>query len=108
MPCPDAIAKLVERFADQHDSYKLAAYNETQVRREFIDPMFTALGWDVDNRAGHAKSYKDVIHEDAIKIGGTTKAPDYGARIGGAAADGRARRGRDLRRTSAAGGGRRR
>src|SRR3989304_7772548 len=28
-------------------------------------------------------AYKDVIHEDAIKIGGYTKAPDYCFRIGG-------------------------
>jgi len=53
------------------------------VRREFIDPMFAALGWDVDNRAGYAEAYKDVIHEDAIKVGGATKAPDYCFRVGG-------------------------
>jgi predicted type IV restriction endonuclease len=30
------------------DSYKRGACgNETQVRREFIDPLFEALGWDV-------------------------------------------------------------
>jgi len=27
-------------------------------------------------------AYKDVIHEDAIKVGGYTKAPDYCFRIG--------------------------
>jgi hypothetical protein len=42
-----------------------------------------ALGWDIDHRAGYAEAYKDVIHEDAIKIGGATKAPDYCFRIGG-------------------------
>ncbi|MCK4394927.1 hypothetical protein KAX17_18675, partial [Candidatus Bipolaricaulota bacterium] len=34
------------------------------------------LGWDVYNRAGHAEAYRDVIHEDAIKVGGATKAPE--------------------------------
>ena len=29
------------------------------------------------------KQYKDVIHEDAIRVGGLTKAPDYCFRIGG-------------------------
>ncbi|MFQ5462720.1 MAG: Eco57I restriction-modification methylase domain-containing protein [Phycisphaerae bacterium] len=80
---PKAILQLVQRFAQHHETYKRQVYNETQVRREFIDPLFTALGWDVDNRAGHAEAYKDVIHEDAIKIGGSTKAPDYCFRIGG-------------------------
>jgi hypothetical protein len=27
-----------------------------------------ALGWDLDNRAGYAEAYKDVIHEDAITL----------------------------------------
>ena len=50
---PDAIKRLVETFGDNIDSYRSSPYNETQVRREFIDPMFKALGWDVDNEAGH-------------------------------------------------------
>ena len=82
--CPPLVCDLVARFAQQLDSYKQQTYNETQVRREFIDPFFKALGWDVDNAAGNAEAYKDVIHEDAIKVGGSTKAPDYCFRIGGA------------------------
>ncbi len=81
--CPQAVVDLVARFAEQRESYRRQTYNETQVRREFIDPFFTALGWDMDNRAGLAEAYKDVIHEDAIKVGGATKAPDYCFRIGG-------------------------
>ena len=38
----------------------------------------------MDNERGHAEAYKEVIHEDAIKVGGSTKAPDYCFRIGGA------------------------
>lgn len=45
--------------------------------------MFKALGWDIDNEQGHAEAYKDVVHEDAIKVGGATKAPDYCFRVGG-------------------------
>src|SRR5207247_7365135 len=73
----------VDRFEQQSDAYKSGAYNETQLRREFIDPMFKALEWDMDNVSGYAEAYKDVIHEDSIKIGGATKAPDYCFRIGG-------------------------
>jgi predicted type IV restriction endonuclease len=61
----------------------LSQYNETQVRREFLDPFFKALGWDIDNVQGFAEAYKDVIHEDQIRIAGATKAPDYCFRIGG-------------------------
>ncbi len=83
MPAPAEIQKLVERFQLHRVEYLTGNYNETQLRREFIDPMFKALGWDVDNEQGFAEAYKDVIHEDAIKIGGHTKAPDYCFRIGG-------------------------
>lgn len=78
-----AIIELVERFDRNRESYLSAQYNETQLRREFLDPFFEALGWDVNNRQGYAEAYKDVIHEDSIKIGGLTKAPDYCFRIGG-------------------------
>ncbi|MBI5756411.1 MAG: N-6 DNA methylase [Nitrospirae bacterium] len=80
---PKQINELIERFDRNIKSYRNQAYNETQVRREFIDPFFEAHGWDVTNRAGYAEAYKDVIHEDAIKIGSATKAPDYCFRIGG-------------------------
>ncbi len=83
MPVPDEIKSLVDRFHRNRDSYSLQSYNETQVRREFIDPFFKALGWDVDNEKGYAEAYKDVIHEPSLKIGESTKAPDYCFRIGG-------------------------
>src|SRR6266496_979873 len=76
MPAPPVIADLVERFEQQADAFKSGQYNEAQLRKEFVDPMFKALGWDMDNVSGYAEAYKDVIHEDAIKIGGATKAPD--------------------------------
>ena len=80
---PSIVSELVERFRDHREAYHAGRYNETQIRREFIDPLFKALGWDIDNAQGYAEAYKDVIHEDAIKVGGATKAPDYCFRIGG-------------------------
>jgi len=82
MTVPKEIKTLVERFERNREAYHSTEYNETQLRREFIDPFFEALGWDVDNEQGYAEAYKDVIHEDAIKMGGATKAPDYSFRIG--------------------------
>ena len=83
MPAPTIIQELVERFAQNERQYCSNTYNETQTRREFIDPFFEALGWDVNNRKGYSERYKEVIHEDAIKVKGGTKAPDYCFRIGG-------------------------
>lgn len=80
---PEAVLQLVERFRLHVETYTSGQYNETQLRREFLDPFFKALGWDVDNQQGYAEAYKDVVHEDAIKVGQSTKAPDYSFRIGG-------------------------
>ena len=77
------VERLVERFTRHLDAYRRADYKEAQVRTEFIDPLFEALGWDVRNVQGYAEQYKDVIHEDAIKVGGATRAPDYCFRVGG-------------------------
>jgi type I restriction-modification system DNA methylase subunit len=77
------VAGLIEKFERNADSYHSSGYNETQVRQEFINPLFKALGWDIYNDSGYAEAYKDVIHEDAIRVGGATKAPDYCFRIGG-------------------------
>ncbi|MCX5635802.1 MAG: restriction endonuclease subunit M, partial [Planctomycetota bacterium] len=80
---PELILQLVETFDRNIDNFKNQTYNETQVRQQFINPFFEALGWDMQNKAGIALAYSDVIHEDAIKVGGSTKAPDYCFRIGG-------------------------
>ena len=82
-PVPDAVKRLVDHFDRNRDAYHSVSYNEAQLRREFIDPLFEALGWDVENRQGSAMPYRDVIFEDSLKVGGATKAPDYCFRIGG-------------------------
>ena len=83
MTAPEAVIELVKRFEEHHETYRSSRYNETQLRREFLDPLFEALGWDVLNKAGYAEAYKDVVHEDSIEVEGATKAPDYAFRIGG-------------------------
>lgn len=83
MSAPREVIELVERFDLHAESYRSGQYNETQLRREFLDPLFACLGWDVNNKEGLAEAYKDVIHEDQIKVGGATKAPDYCFRVGG-------------------------
>ncbi|NLG07101.1 type IV restriction endonuclease [Candidatus Peribacteria bacterium] len=80
---PKKIQALVERFEEQKDSYTSGKYNETLLRQDFLNPFLKELGWDVDNTQGHAEAYREVIHEDAVKVGTATKAPDYSCRIGG-------------------------
>lgn len=78
-----SIEELVQRFDEQILSYKKSDYNEAQTRKDFIDPFFKALGWDMDNSQGHAEAYREVINEDRVKVGAATKAPDYSFKLPG-------------------------
>jgi hypothetical protein len=62
--CPDAVLRLIERFDHQLDQVRSPEYNETQLRIDFVNPMFHELGWDIDNQAGYAEQYREVVHED--------------------------------------------
>jgi hypothetical protein len=55
MSVPLVVLTLVENFERNLDAYRSGQYNETQVRRDFIDPLFKALGWDMDNSLGYAE-----------------------------------------------------
>ena len=83
MKTPESILELAERFDTNREAYLSGKYKEAQLRLEFVDPFFRALGWDVHNEQGYAEAYKDVIVEEAIAVGDATKAPDYCFRIGG-------------------------
>ena len=82
MPAPKIVLDLVQRFADSRKQYRSGHYNEAQLRREFLDPLFTALGWDLTNQQGYAPQYREVIQEASLNIEGQAKAPDYEFRIG--------------------------
>lgn len=57
------IGDLVQRFQRNIEAYRSPAYNETQLRIEFIDPLFETLGWDVTNKAG-LKQYPGLEEAD--------------------------------------------
>ena len=83
---PQAVFNLIQRYEAYRQAYLRGDYNETQLRREFVDPLFRALGWDVDNNQGFAEAYKEVVHEQTIKFRGqdtNTKFIDYSFRLGG-------------------------
>ena len=62
----EKIRLLIQRFEEQKEFYKNSDYNETQTRRDFVDPFWKALSWDMDNTSGYAESYREVLHEDRI------------------------------------------
>ena len=79
----NGIKELVEKFKSNYKQFHASDYNETLTRQDFINPFFEYLGWDISNKQGLSQTYRDVIHEDKLKIGKETKAPDYSFRIGG-------------------------
>jgi len=49
---PAIIKQLVDRYRDNRDDYRSSTYKEFRLRKEFIDPFFEALGWDMSNQGG--------------------------------------------------------
>ena len=47
------VVKLIETFDMDIDAYHSKQYNENQLFREFINPFFEELVWDVTNKAGN-------------------------------------------------------
>lgn len=84
MPISPRLLERIATFRTHLDSYTASDYKELRLREEFLNPLFEELGWDVTNRAGYAEAYKDVVHEDALRISGVgLAAPDLSFRIGG-------------------------
>jgi len=73
------LAALVEKFERYRAHYLSAAYLEAEVRADFIDLLFEALGWDLGNRAGLGPREREVEREK----GDTSGRPDYTFRLDG-------------------------
>ena len=77
------IHKLVEKYEADRNIYLTDRYNETQVRSDFLDPLFELLGWDIKNKAGRPTNEREVILEEPLKASASenTKKPDYTFRL---------------------------
>ncbi len=81
MTAPESLCKLVETFEQNLNEYRTHK-NETELRRQFLDPFFEALGWDVTNAKGYDERRKEVAHELSVEIDGQQKKADYAFRTG--------------------------
>ena len=81
----DQIKGLVSKFSanEAELTSKASDYNETSLRRDYVDPLFKALGWDVDNSQWLPQYVREVVHEANIQVEKTNKKPDYAFRVGG-------------------------
>ncbi len=78
---PAKIIELMEKFERDQDIYRSSQYNETELRTEFINPFFEALGWDVYHKHECRADKREVKEEDAIDVEGKIKSPDYSFRL---------------------------
>ena len=71
------LARLVDIFGRNLAAYKSAGYDEASLRQEFLNPLFRALGWDIENKAGLILQRREVETESRTQIGGRQKRADY-------------------------------
>jgi len=77
------IQNLVKKYHSNRENYLKATYNETQLRSDFLDPLFELLGWDIKNKAGKPTNEREVLLEEALRINvyENSKKPDYTFRL---------------------------
>src|SRR5882724_4370575 len=74
---------LVQGF-DQHlPSIAEQGLGEADLRIEYLDALFRALGWDVGNRKHVPLHARELVVEPPQRMQGGSKRPDYLFRIGG-------------------------
>jgi adenine-specific DNA-methyltransferase len=68
-----AIKQLVADFKAQETAYLSPGYQESQVRQDFIDKFFAALGWDVTHER-QKNPYEQEVHiENKVKMAGSSQ-----------------------------------
>ena len=70
MTAPDNLYQLVDKFERDQSKFRQPDYNEAQLRQEFVNKFFAALGWDVGDSG-------QVLLEAGLRSGGSVKHPDY-------------------------------
>lgn len=81
MAAPENIIRLVDAFESNYNTYKSLSYNEEDIKIDFINPLFEALGWDVGNKTNKPPELREVKFEDSVEVLGRIKNPDYSFRI---------------------------
>ncbi|WP_010262002.1 Eco57I restriction-modification methylase domain-containing protein [Treponema primitia] len=80
------IGILVETYESHYEQYHRSTYNETEVRVDFVNPLFQALGWDVLNERRLPQHLREVKHEANVVVEeageSRKKRPDYCFRAG--------------------------
>jgi predicted type IV restriction endonuclease len=60
---PKPVVELVELFDRNHKTFLSGNYKEEQLRTELLNPFFTALDWDMDNKQGLSEIREKILSE---------------------------------------------
>jgi adenine-specific DNA-methyltransferase len=71
------VSELVEDFKQNQKHYLSPEYQEAEVRRDFIDKFFEALGWDVYHNTQKNPYEQEVKVEKGVSVGKAQKRADY-------------------------------
>ncbi len=71
------VQQLVANFKANESAYLASNYSESQVRQDFIDKFFTALGWDVTHTKQFNPYEQEVKIENKVTMPGTQRRADY-------------------------------
>ena len=78
----DRLKKLIKKYRENMTYYHNSqnAYNETECRDEYINPLLECFGWDVENKQGKLPQYKEVVME---RFSNRAERPDYTLTLNG-------------------------
>lgn len=68
---------LVQEYESNHNFYLSPDYNESQARKDFIDKLFTTLGWDVNHEIQKNPYEQEVKVERPVATGQSQRSADY-------------------------------
>jgi adenine-specific DNA-methyltransferase len=72
------VCELIRRFQRYaRDNYLQPGYQEAEARKDFIDPLLKALGWDVDHEHEHNPYEQEVKVERGVSVARAQKRADY-------------------------------
>ncbi|MCK7517825.1 MAG: hypothetical protein MZV64_09005 [Ignavibacteriales bacterium] len=71
------VSELVKDFKASEQHYLNSSYSEADVRNDFINKFFIALGWDVRHETQKNPYEQEVRVEKAVQIAKAQKRADY-------------------------------
>lgn len=77
------LIELIKKYEANQSYYRSTAYNESQLRVDFLDPLFKLLGWDITNQQNKSTNEREVLVEEGLKYSKNTNInkPDYTFRL---------------------------